>query len=257
MRTLFLPALLFVFSCAIHAQSAAEISVLVPSGDVSAALGEDSTRWRMFSSSPSFALADGITQKNISRSESAAGVTLRIRTADFSSPAALSSAERSSYLASTRFVHPQDAQIRAIAEKISREKDPVRAAEDFVSGFISNKELGMPLATDLQVLSLRAGDCKEHAVLLVSILRAAGIPSRAVAGMVLLPSFAGRTNVFGFHMWAEAYAGGKWVLADATFSGQRRPNRYIALASHSLRTASPLDYMDAVSRIQNLSVTRE
>ena len=58
-------------------------------------------------------------------------------------------------------------------------------------------------------------------------------------------------------MWAEAYVEGKWILADATFAGQRRPNRYIALANHSLKTASPLDYMDAVSRIQNLAVTRD
>ena len=209
------------------------------------------------SSLPSFALADGITQKNLSRSESAAGAKLRLRTADFSSPAALSASDRETYHASTRFVHPQNEQIRGIAKRISREKDPVLAAEEFVSDFIVNKELGMPLATDLQVLSLRAGDCKEHAVLLVSILRSAGIPSRAVAGMVLLPSFAGRTNVFGFHMWAEAYVEGKWILADATFAGQRRPNRYIALANHSLKTASPLDYMDAVSRIQNLAVTRD
>jgi transglutaminase-like putative cysteine protease len=232
------------------------MSTLVPSGDVSAAFSESSTVWSLKSSSSGFSLPDGAAQKVLSRSASGSGILITVRTGEASALCPLSSEDRQSYLSSTRFVHPQNPQIMEISQKISRQKDLIHEAELFVGRYITQKELGYPLPTDLQVLSLKAGDCKAHAALLVSVLRSAGIPARAAAGVVLLPSFGGKENVFGFHMWAEAYVGGRWVIADATFAGAGHFNRYLKLAPHSLRTEAPLDYIEAVSSIQNLSISR-
>ena len=61
-----------------------------------------------------------------------------------------------------------------------------------------------------EVLSSRRGDCNEHAVLLVALARAAGIPARLVAGVV----YAG--DGFYYHAWTELWLGA-WVSADSVF----------------------------------------
>lgn len=234
----------------------ADISKLVPADDVSGAFSETQTTWTVRSSSPSFNLEGGATQKMLSRRVDGSVSVLVMETGDFSVPAPLPPAEKEKYLAQTRFVHPSNGEVKALASKAARASDPVDAAARLVYGYIGGKTMMMPLATDLQVISLKEGDCKSHTVLLVSVLRSAGIPARAVIGVVLMPSFDGDKNIFGFHMWAEAYRNGRWVLADATFAGGGHHNRYIALASHSLKTASPLDYLEAINSIRKLSISR-
>ena len=61
------------------------------------------------------------------------------------------------------------------------------------------------------VLKNKVGDCNEHSVLLVALLRAAGIPAQMEAGLVYLH---GR---FYWHAWNVLYLG-KWVTADAVFN---------------------------------------
>jgi len=68
---------------------------------------------------------------------------------------------------------------------------------------------GMPSA--LAVLAARQGDCNEHAVLMAALCRAAGIPTRVVAGLVYL---RGR---FYYHAWNELYLN-DWLPVDATLN---------------------------------------
>jgi hypothetical protein len=124
----------------------------------------------------------------------------------------------------------------------------------FVYGHISNKTEGIPIVSARTVLRTRTGDCTEHAVLAVAVLRALGIPARAVVGMILCDAFGAHRNVFVFHMWAEAFYGGRWVLLDATRPSDIHPNRYIAFAVHNLRAEMPLEYLSAISSIRNLAV---
>ncbi len=67
--------------------------------------------------------------------------------------------------------------------------------------------MGMPSALD--VLASRQGDCNEHAVLMASLCRAAGIPARVAAGIVYLRSR------FYYHAWNEIYLN-EWLPVDAT-----------------------------------------
>jgi hypothetical protein len=62
-----------------------------------------------------------------------------------------------------------------------------------------------------EVLRTLAGDCNEHAVLLVALLRAAGIPARLSIGLVYTQ------DKFFYHAWTEAYLG-DWVSMDATLN---------------------------------------
>ena len=49
---------------------------------------------------------------------------------------------------------------------------------------ISNKGLSTGFASATETAKSKAGDCSEHAVLLVAMLRSAGIPARGATGLV-------------------------------------------------------------------------
>lgn len=159
-------------------------------------------------------------------------------------------------LSDTQFLNLENPEIRRIAEKLRAADDPIRAVEDFVERYIIDKSYGIPLSRAVNILKTRAGDCTEHTVLSVALLRAMGIPTRAVVGMVFAEEFGGRSNVFVFHMWAEAHREGGWRLVDSTRPGGRNTNRYIAIARHSLRTEAPLAYLKAIAAIRELVVER-
>jgi transglutaminase-like putative cysteine protease len=79
-------------------------------------------------------------------------------------------------------------------------------------------------ATALEVLRAKRGDCTEHAVLVVALCRAAGIPARAVSGLEYL-STDGKA-LAGFHAWAEAWLG-RWTPVDATIPEVGTSARYV------------------------------
>ncbi len=162
--------------------------------------------------------------------------------------------EVSDYLKDTRFLNLASPEIAGAAAGLRDSKDPARAVEDFVYSHIADKTLGIPLVPAVHVYRMKRGDCTEHSVLAVALLRKLRVPSRAVVGIYLTDDFLGKRNVFVYHMWAEAFWKGRWRLVDATRPGENRLNRYIAFAYHSLKAEAPLPYLRAVSAIQDLSV---
>jgi transglutaminase-like putative cysteine protease len=156
--------------------------------------------------------------------------------------------------ADTRYLNITSSAIRRLAEQFRGMAAPAREVERFVYTYIENKQLGVPFLPADDIAASRTGDCTEHAMLAIAILRAIGIPARAVVGMIFSDEFMGEKNVFVYHMWAEAYAGGAWELIDATRPDDRHPNRYIAFCTHHLKTATPLNYLKAVKAIKNLTV---
>ena len=107
--------------------------------------------------------------------------------------------------------HPQ---IKAQVDKIIKPTDTAeQKARKIVNWVYRNIEkkpvLSVPNA--LEVLKNKVGDCNEHSVLTVALLRAAGIPAQMEAGLVYLH---GR---FYWHAWNVLYLG-KWVTADAVFN---------------------------------------
>ncbi len=93
----------------------------------------------------------------------------------------------------------------------------------FVYRHIQNKNLSAANATAAQTALSKSGDCTEHAVLLAALLRISKIPSRTVSGLVYADQFAGQKNIFGYHMWTQAWIdddklGGRWIDLDATLN---------------------------------------
>lgn len=158
------------------------------------------------------------------------------------------------YDKSTRLLDYEDPQILKLKSRFQNSKDIIEDVESFVFKYISHKEIGIPIIPASQILKNRSGDCTEHAVLCVAILRSLGIQSRALVGMVLCREFEGSKNVFVFHMWTEAYDNGVWHLVDATRPGKKHYNHYISFSYHHLKTEMPLSYLKAISAMKSFSV---
>ena len=91
-----------------------------------------------------------------------------------------------------------------------------------------------PFSTALQpvpdIIRHMRGDCTEHAVLLSTLMRAQGIPSRVVVGFVYVPNPAS----FAPHMWTEAFVDNKWIPFDSTRGTQGVGLTHIKVADSSL-----------------------
>lgn len=121
-----------------------------------------------------------------------------------------------------------------------------------VHGHINRKSLDVGFATASEVARTREGDCTEHAVLLAAMLRAAGIPSRVVSGLIYVDEFVGQKGVFGFHMWTQALLPGPdgegvWVDLDATLDRLPRDATHIGVAVSTLEGSERVNTMAAVA----------
>lgn len=86
-----------------------------------------------------------------------------------------------------------------------------RRLENFVHRRIRRAPFETSLLTADEVARNLRGDCTEHAVLLASLMRIKGVPSRVVSGLVPV------ANGYGFqgHTWVEARLGDQWVAFDS------------------------------------------
>jgi len=76
-----------------------------------------------------------------------------------------------------------------------------------------------------QVAVHRSGDCSEHAVLFTALARAAGIPTRIAAGIVIV-RIGDKLGAFG-HAWAETHDGSQWRPIDPTDIEGGEPLAYV------------------------------
>ncbi len=214
---------------------------------------EKVSRFRLSSSAGDFTLMETYYQKIIKSYEENAIKKLVIRTGEITASPRHKEAF-AEYLVNTRYLSLNSPEINQAAGKFRTPLSDLKAVEEYVYAQIKDKLTGIPLIPADQIVKIKRGDCTEHAVLSVAILRKLGIPARAVVGMYLADSFRGRKNIFVYHMWAEAFYDGKWRLVDATMPGEKHLNRYISFAFHNLKTEAPIPYLRAISSIQNLTI---
>ena len=104
----------------------------------------------------------------------------------------------------------------------------LREVTHFVFRYITDKNYRHGTLSASETIATRSGDCTEHAVLATALLRALGVPARALYGLVL--SDDGR---FFFHHWIEAHTGVGWVPADPTFGATPADAARIVIARSS------------------------
>ncbi|MBN1203313.1 MAG: transglutaminase domain-containing protein [Myxococcaceae bacterium] len=121
-------------------------------------------------------------------------------------------------LKATIIVESDNAEIRALARRlVGEEKDAYAAAKKIVTWVAKNleKDYGASADRASDVLRQMKGDCTEHSLLAVALLRAAGIPARRVDGVVYMVNDDGVPALY-WHEWIEAYVG-EWTQMDPTF----------------------------------------
>jgi len=161
------------------------------------------------------------------------------------------------YLADSTYVNLKDPLLIKLAKNAGADSDPPLARAQklcrFVYRYIEQKDLSVAFAPALHVAKIRQGDCTEHAVLLASLARIAGIPTRAVLGLAYIPTAP--HGAFAYHMWTQCFIGGQWVDFDATL-GRLSPTRTrIALAVSDLSDESFIrDTMKIVHLLGQLKI---
>ncbi len=124
----------------------------------------------------------------------------------------LQAAELQPYLEAGSYLDFNDPEIKkAAARAVGREKDTARQAlklRDWVSENLTF-DPGFVFAPASEVLRDKKATCAGYAALLAALLRASGIPSSYLVGLVYV------NGVWGGHAWVEAWVGGKWVPLDA------------------------------------------
>lgn len=149
---------------------------------------------------------------------------------DLVMPYEVKDAEALPFLGPTTQAQSDHEEIVAHARKLTASaKDPVGAVRRIVGWVWAHvdKETGARAgATALEVLKSCKGDCTEHAVLVVALCRAVGIPARQMSGIEYL---SGKDKALGgFHAWAEVWLG-RWVPVDATIPEVGTSGRYLML----------------------------
>ena len=93
-----------------------------------------------------------------------------------------------------RLQAPKDASRWALAQRVNR----------FVFEWITEKDYTVGFASAQEVARRPQGDCTEHGVLEVALLRRLGVPARGVVGWVAMG------DGMGLHFWVEARIGARW-----------------------------------------------
>jgi hypothetical protein len=109
------------------------------------------------------------------------------------------------------FIQSDDPEIISLARGIVKEiTDPFCAAQKIMEWVFKNVEkvpvVSIPDAKE--IVTHKKGDCNEHATILTALLRAVGIPTKIVVGLVY------KDGKFYYHAWNEAYMN-RWVSMDA------------------------------------------
>jgi hypothetical protein len=121
-------------------------------------------------------------------------------------------------LKSSIIVEADAPEIVALAKQIvGDEKDAWVAAKKISSYVNSHLEKAYGVSSDraTDVLKLKSGDCTEHSLLTVALLRAVGIPAKRIDGVVYLMN-ADKVPALYWHEWVAAYVG-EWTELDPTF----------------------------------------
>ena len=172
------------------------------------------------------------------------GQTARIRV-DLEVKAEVQDRPQEEHRIPSAMIDSNDEKIRGLSEEGLAKydeavKDHVKAQAlcRFVHRYIENRDLSVGFATATEVAQTARGDCSEFAVLLAAMLRAVNIPSRTISGLVYVEQFMGQQDLFGYHMWTQAWIEngqvGYWMDLDAALNPDHFDATHIAVSSSAM-----------------------
>jgi transglutaminase-like putative cysteine protease len=144
--------------------------------------------------------------------------------------------------------------VRAAKEAAAGATDPVEVVKRlsaFVYRHVQKKGLDRGYAPAIATLESRAGDCTEHSVLMSALLRASGLPTRIVDGVVVDGINA------GYHEWVEVDLGAGFIAVDPTFNAWPAGPQRLKLAEGSTLPDEHLTLSLAAARLLKHGVVVE
>lgn len=136
-------------------------------------------------------------------------------------------------------VQSRDPMIRKLAQSIAAQHGSAGDKIDAVLDWLERNIRKEPIDTfsALDVLDAKRGECQGHAYLYAALMRALGVPTRVINGLVYSEDFGG----FLYHTWAESFVDGAWRAVDPTFNQNRADATHIALVrGENLADLTPL-----------------
>ncbi|HEX7821850.1 MAG TPA: transglutaminase family protein [Sphingobium sp.] len=150
----------------------------------------------------------------------------------------------SRYCPSDQFQSFVDAQFSALAggEKVIAIRDWVQSHFSYVPGVSSSE------TTAADTFIRRQGVCRDYAHVMITLVRAAGIPARIASVYAL------GVEPQDFHAVAEVFLGGEWHLVDATGMAQEAAMAKIGIGRDAADVAFLTAYGVAVMNSQSVTV---
>jgi transglutaminase-like putative cysteine protease len=149
-------------------------------------------------------------------------------------------------LGSNMYIDTGDELIRkTAAEAVGSETDVFRKAvllKNWVSRHMTF-DLGIAFAPSPEVVRNLRGTCAEYAILLATLARASGIPSRYLMGLVYL------NGMWGGHAWTEMLINGTWIPMDAAVNGPGAADAARFYFSETTLENGPGDSLTAAQRL--------
>ncbi|MHB8093328.1 MAG: transglutaminase-like domain-containing protein [Candidatus Aminicenantales bacterium] len=149
-------------------------------------------------------------------------------------------------LGSNMYIDTGDELIRkTAAEAVGSETDVFRKAvllKNWVSRHMTF-DLGIAFAPSPEVVRNLRGTCAEYAILLATLARASGIPSRYLMGFVYL------NGMWGGHAWTEMLINGTWIPMDAAVNGPGAADAARFYFSETTLDNGPGDSLTAAQRL--------
>ncbi len=160
-----------------------------------------------------FAVPEDSRQRVVNRTDKFLDVLVK---GERSTHGGLRAKDRARFLSETQFEAIHDVNIVKTAKRVTNGANTTRERIDrlttFVHEHVKAHDLDRTYAPAVTTLKEQKGDCTEKSVLLSALLKAEGIPTRLVEGVVV----AGET--LGYHEWVEAFVDGEgFIPADPTF----------------------------------------
>jgi hypothetical protein len=122
------------------------------------------------------------------------------------------------FLKTCYYLDSDNAQVKALTNKaVGEESEPWKKAlaiETWVHKHLRHDD-SVAFCPASQVAENLKGDCRQHAMLMAAMCRAAGVASRPAVGLVYDEDRKGSPALL-YHMWTEVWIAGQWIALDAT-----------------------------------------
>ncbi len=122
------------------------------------------------------------------------------------------------YLKTSIIVESDNPEIKSLAARILQNETDAYLAAKKINAWVYQtlkKDYGASADRATDVLRQLRGDCTEHSLLAVSLMRASGIPARRIDGVIYMEN-EDKVPALYWHEWVEVYVG-EWVQMDPTF----------------------------------------